>query len=150
MYTFDRRWAHDSSCTKCMTFSIRSLDNIRNFISSKRQWHHHGWRDGFHNRWVTLHSVYVHTNMFDTSALWLMFFDLMLLEPIVMEGSTEFKILKDKWTAVSVDDKRYPWLQLYILFPIENSKYINCLNRLFQNEGCSCNSWKDINLYLSL
>lgn len=27
-------------------------------------------------------------------------------EPIVMEGSVEFRILKDKWTAVSVDDKR--------------------------------------------
>lgn len=24
-----------------------------------------------------------------------------------MEGSAEFRILKDKWTAVSVDDKRY-------------------------------------------
>ncbi|KAF6727634.1 Methionine aminopeptidase 1D, mitochondrial [Oryzias melastigma] len=29
-----------------------------------------------------------------------------VLEPIVMEGSSEFRILKDKWTAVSVDDKR--------------------------------------------
>lgn len=48
--------------------------------------------------------------MFDTSTLWLkMFFNPMLLEPIVMEGSAEFKILKDKWTAVSVDDKRYLW-----------------------------------------
>uniref|UniRef100_H3D0J3 Methionine aminopeptidase n=1 Tax=Tetraodon nigroviridis TaxID=99883 RepID=H3D0J3_TETNG len=28
------------------------------------------------------------------------------IEPIVMEGSVEYKILKDKWTAVSVDDKR--------------------------------------------
>ncbi|RVE61862.1 hypothetical protein OJAV_G00173510 [Oryzias javanicus] len=28
------------------------------------------------------------------------------IEPIVMEGSSEFRILKDKWTAVSVDDKR--------------------------------------------
>lgn len=28
------------------------------------------------------------------------------IEPILMEGSSEFKILKDKWTAVSVDDKR--------------------------------------------
>ncbi|XP_024922116.1 methionine aminopeptidase 1D, mitochondrial isoform X1 [Cynoglossus semilaevis] len=28
------------------------------------------------------------------------------IEPIVMEGSVEFRILKDKWTAVSVDDKR--------------------------------------------
>ncbi|XP_028988796.1 methionine aminopeptidase 1D, mitochondrial [Betta splendens] len=28
------------------------------------------------------------------------------IEPIIMEGSVEFKILKDKWTAVSVDDKR--------------------------------------------
>ncbi|KTG41734.1 hypothetical protein cypCar_00029894 [Cyprinus carpio] len=25
---------------------------------------------------------------------------------ILMEGSSEFKILRDKWTAVSVDDKR--------------------------------------------
>ncbi|XP_061653924.1 methionine aminopeptidase 1D, mitochondrial isoform X4 [Phyllopteryx taeniolatus] len=28
------------------------------------------------------------------------------VEPILMEGSAEFKILKDKWTAVSVDNKR--------------------------------------------
>ncbi|XP_055007579.1 methionine aminopeptidase 1D, mitochondrial isoform X1 [Boleophthalmus pectinirostris] len=28
------------------------------------------------------------------------------IEPILMEGSSEFRILKDKWTAVSVDDKR--------------------------------------------
>ncbi|XP_041847513.1 methionine aminopeptidase 1D, mitochondrial isoform X2 [Melanotaenia boesemani] len=28
------------------------------------------------------------------------------IEPILMEGSVEFRILKDKWTAVSVDDKR--------------------------------------------
>uniref|UniRef100_A0A8C4GTZ8 Methionine aminopeptidase n=1 Tax=Dicentrarchus labrax TaxID=13489 RepID=A0A8C4GTZ8_DICLA len=28
------------------------------------------------------------------------------IEPILMEGSVEFKILKDKWTAVSADDKR--------------------------------------------
>ncbi|XP_023821182.2 methionine aminopeptidase 1D, mitochondrial [Oryzias latipes] len=28
------------------------------------------------------------------------------IEPIVMEGSAEFRILKDKWTAVSADDKR--------------------------------------------
>ncbi|KAG2459129.1 MAP12 aminopeptidase, partial [Polypterus senegalus] len=27
-------------------------------------------------------------------------------EPILMEGSPEFRILKDNWTAVSVDDKR--------------------------------------------
>ncbi|MBN3272599.1 MAP12 aminopeptidase, partial [Polyodon spathula] len=28
------------------------------------------------------------------------------IEPILMEGSPEFKILKDKWTAISVDNKR--------------------------------------------
>ncbi|XP_070830256.1 methionine aminopeptidase 1D, mitochondrial isoform X1 [Chaetodon trifascialis] len=28
------------------------------------------------------------------------------IEPILMEGSVDFKILKDKWTAVSADDKR--------------------------------------------
>ncbi|XP_067461639.1 methionine aminopeptidase 1D, mitochondrial [Thunnus thynnus] len=28
------------------------------------------------------------------------------IEPILMEGSAEFRILKDKWTAVSADDKR--------------------------------------------
>lgn len=32
-----------------------------------------------------------------------------------MEGSTEFRILKDRWTAVSADDKRYV---------VENQKYI--------------------------
>ncbi|XP_071376595.1 methionine aminopeptidase 1D, mitochondrial isoform X2 [Centroberyx affinis] len=28
------------------------------------------------------------------------------IEPILMEGSSEFRILRDKWTAVSADDKR--------------------------------------------
>ncbi|KAG8432444.1 hypothetical protein GDO86_016910 [Hymenochirus boettgeri] len=28
------------------------------------------------------------------------------IEPIIMEGSSDFRILKDKWTAVSVDNKR--------------------------------------------
>lgn len=28
------------------------------------------------------------------------------IEPILMEGTSEFRILSDKWTAVSVDDKR--------------------------------------------
>ncbi|NXF33179.1 MAP12 aminopeptidase, partial [Nyctibius bracteatus] len=28
------------------------------------------------------------------------------IEPIIMEGSPEFKILKDKWTAISVNNKR--------------------------------------------
>ncbi|TSK17963.1 Methionine aminopeptidase 1D, mitochondrial [Bagarius yarrelli] len=28
------------------------------------------------------------------------------IEPILMEGTSEFKILSDKWTAISVDDKR--------------------------------------------
>ncbi|XP_072513727.1 methionine aminopeptidase 1D, mitochondrial isoform X2 [Salminus brasiliensis] len=28
------------------------------------------------------------------------------IEPIIMEGTSEFRILKDKWTAVSMDDKR--------------------------------------------
>ncbi|KAK1803000.1 hypothetical protein P4O66_021524, partial [Electrophorus voltai] len=28
------------------------------------------------------------------------------IEPIVMEGTSEFRVLGDKWTAVSVDDKR--------------------------------------------
>lgn len=32
-----------------------------------------------------------------------------------MEGSPEFKILKDKWTAVSVDNKRC--LILFFIFP---------------------------------
>lgn len=34
-----------------------------------------------------------------------------------MEGSPEFKILKDKWTAISVDNKRCPIL----LFPDRRS-----------------------------
>lgn len=29
------------------------------------------------------------------------------VEPILMEGSAEFRILKDKWTAVTADDKRF-------------------------------------------
>lgn len=32
-----------------------------------------------------------------------------------MEGSAEFRILKDKWTAVSADDQRYV---------VDNQKYI--------------------------
>lgn len=35
-----------------------------------------------------------------------------------MEGSVEFKILKDKWTAVSADDKRYVE---------DNQKYLSCV-----------------------
>ncbi|NXL93913.1 MAP12 aminopeptidase, partial [Alectura lathami] len=31
---------------------------------------------------------------------------LFVTEPIITEGSPEFKILKDKWTAISVDNKR--------------------------------------------
>lgn len=38
-------------------------------------------------------------------------------EPILMEGSAEFRILKDKWTAVSADDKRYDGMQPKIHFP---------------------------------
>jgi len=33
-------------------------------------------------------------------------FVFLVAEPIIMEGSPEFKILKDKWTAISVDNKR--------------------------------------------
>lgn len=33
-------------------------------------------------------------------------FGFLVAEPIIMEGSPEFKILKDKWTAISVDNKR--------------------------------------------
>ncbi|XP_017312922.1 methionine aminopeptidase 1D, mitochondrial isoform X1 [Ictalurus punctatus] len=29
------------------------------------------------------------------------------IEPILMEGTSEFRILSDKWTAVSIDDKRF-------------------------------------------
>lgn len=71
-----------------------------------------------------------------------------------MDGSTEFKILKDKWTAVSVDNKRY--LCLYNHSSVKVGKNVNkmftymehikCLNiqflfpfyemsRLFQNWG---------------
>lgn len=32
--------------------------------------------------------------------------DILHHEPILMEGSLELRILKDKWTAVSADDKR--------------------------------------------
>lgn len=38
----------------------------------------------------------------------LLFNVLLITEPIIMEGSSEFKILRDKWTAVSVDNKRCP------------------------------------------
>lgn len=34
------------------------------------------------------------------------YFVFLAAEPIIMEGSPKFKILEDKWTAISVDNKR--------------------------------------------
>lgn len=46
----------------------------------------------------------------DTSA------DVFLLtaEPILMEGSVDFRILEDKWTAVSADDRRWAVTSQYV------------------------------------
>uniref|UniRef100_A0A1A7XQ13 Methionine aminopeptidase n=1 Tax=Iconisemion striatum TaxID=60296 RepID=A0A1A7XQ13_9TELE len=49
------------------------------------------------------------------------------IEPIVMEGSTEFRILKDKWTAVSVDDKRSAQFEHTVVVTSDGAKILTKL-----------------------
>ncbi|XP_032421731.1 methionine aminopeptidase 1D, mitochondrial [Xiphophorus hellerii] len=49
------------------------------------------------------------------------------IEPIVMEGSPEFRILKDKWTAVSVDDKRSAQFEHTVLITSDGVKILTKL-----------------------
>ncbi|MED6293137.1 Methionine aminopeptidase 1D, mitochondrial [Characodon lateralis] len=49
------------------------------------------------------------------------------IEPIVMEGSPEFRILKDKWTAVSVDDKRSAQFEHTVVITAEGAKILTKL-----------------------
>ncbi|XP_009331584.1 PREDICTED: methionine aminopeptidase 1D, mitochondrial [Pygoscelis adeliae] len=49
------------------------------------------------------------------------------IEPIIMEGSPEFKILKDKWTAVSVDNKRSAQFEHTIVITSEGAEILSKL-----------------------
>ncbi|XP_074729320.1 methionine aminopeptidase 1D, mitochondrial isoform X3 [Strix uralensis] len=46
-------------------------------------------------------------------------------EPIIMEGSPEFKILKDKWTAISVDNKRSAQFEHTIVITSEGAEILS-------------------------
>ncbi|KAG7464017.1 hypothetical protein MATL_G00182780 [Megalops atlanticus] len=56
------------------------------------------------------------------------------IEPILMEGSSEFKILKDKWTAVSVDDKRSAQFEHTVVI---TSDGVEILTKLPEEDGPS-------------
>ncbi|XP_074729319.1 methionine aminopeptidase 1D, mitochondrial isoform X2 [Strix uralensis] len=47
------------------------------------------------------------------------------IEPIIMEGSPEFKILKDKWTAISVDNKRSAQFEHTIVITSEGAEILS-------------------------
>ncbi|KAJ7415564.1 Methionine aminopeptidase 1D, mitochondrial [Willisornis vidua] len=49
------------------------------------------------------------------------------IEPIIMEGSPEFKILKDKWTAISVDNKRSAQFEHTIVITSEGAEILTKL-----------------------
>ncbi|NWH43711.1 MAP12 aminopeptidase, partial [Fregata magnificens] len=49
------------------------------------------------------------------------------IEPIIMEGSPEFKILKDKWTAISVDNKRSAQFEHTIVITSEGAEILSKL-----------------------
>ncbi|KAK6485075.1 methionine aminopeptidase 1D [Huso huso] len=49
------------------------------------------------------------------------------IEPILMEGSPEFKILKDKWTAISVDNKRSAQFEHTIVITSEGTEILTKL-----------------------
>ncbi|CAG5896857.1 unnamed protein product [Menidia menidia] len=53
-------------------------------------------------------------------------------EPILMEGSAEFRILKDKWTAVSVDDKRSAQFEHTVLITADG---VEILTKLPEENG---------------
>ncbi|XP_067155163.1 methionine aminopeptidase 1D, mitochondrial [Apteryx mantelli] len=47
------------------------------------------------------------------------------VEPIIMEGSPEFKILEDKWTAISVDNKRSAQFEHTIVITSEGAEILS-------------------------
>ncbi|KFV84851.1 hypothetical protein N308_13178, partial [Struthio camelus australis] len=47
------------------------------------------------------------------------------IEPIIMEGSPEFKILEDKWTAISVDNKRSAQFEHTIVITSEGAEILS-------------------------
>ncbi|XP_064018858.1 methionine aminopeptidase 1D, mitochondrial isoform X2 [Pogoniulus pusillus] len=49
------------------------------------------------------------------------------VEPIIMEGSPEFKILTDKWTAISVDNKRSAQFEHTIVITSEGAEILSKL-----------------------
>ncbi|XP_053326477.1 methionine aminopeptidase 1D, mitochondrial isoform X2 [Spea bombifrons] len=49
------------------------------------------------------------------------------IEPIIMEGSPGYKILKDKWTAVSTDDKRSAQFEHTIVITSEGAEILTKL-----------------------
>ncbi|KAM6268938.1 methionine aminopeptidase 1D, mitochondrial isoform 1-T1 [Porphyrio hochstetteri] len=49
------------------------------------------------------------------------------IEPIIMEGSPEFRILKDKWTAISVDNKRSAQFEHTIVITSEGAEILSKL-----------------------
>ncbi|XP_066543810.1 methionine aminopeptidase 1D, mitochondrial isoform X2 [Amia ocellicauda] len=49
------------------------------------------------------------------------------VEPILMEGSSEFKILQDKWTAVSTDNKRSAQFEHTIVITSEGAEILTRL-----------------------
>uniref|UniRef100_A0A8C6TG87 Methionine aminopeptidase n=1 Tax=Neogobius melanostomus TaxID=47308 RepID=A0A8C6TG87_9GOBI len=52
------------------------------------------------------------------------------IEPILMEGSPEFRILQDKWTAVSADDKRSAQFEHTVVMRLMEWRFSpNCLRR---------------------
>lgn len=53
------------------------------------------------------------------------------IEPIVMEGSVDFKILGDKWTAVSADDKRSAQFEHTVVITCDG---VDILTRLPEEE----------------
>ncbi|KAL9848658.1 methionine aminopeptidase 1D, mitochondrial isoform 2-T2 [Geothlypis trichas] len=48
-------------------------------------------------------------------------------EPIIMEGSPEFKILEDKWTAISVDNKRSAQFEHTLVITSEGAEILTKL-----------------------
>ncbi|KFR10261.1 hypothetical protein N306_04055, partial [Opisthocomus hoazin] len=54
-------------------------------------------------------------------------FVFLVAEPIIMEGSPEFKILKDKWTAISVDNKRSAQFEHTIVITSEGAEILSKL-----------------------
>ncbi|XP_005415919.1 methionine aminopeptidase 1D, mitochondrial [Geospiza fortis] len=49
------------------------------------------------------------------------------IEPIIMEGSPEFKILEDKWTAISVDNKRSAQFEHTLVITSEGAEILTKL-----------------------